>query len=92
MKQVKVPRYVDNPMQVLLWELDDVLPFLSLFGIGIVVDKLLYLIPIGILLSAQMIRMKNSSLRGMLKHGGYWAGFISLNKRDNNGLRREYIQ
>lgn len=92
MKQVKVPRYIDNPMQVLLWELDDVLPFLGLFGVGIVLDKLLYLAPIGILLSHQMIKLKSSSLRGLLKHGGYWAGFINLNKRDENGLRREYIQ
>ena len=92
MKQVKIPRYIDNPMQVLLWELDDVLPFLGMFGVGIVLDKILYLLPIGILLTIKMIRSKQANLRSLLKHMGYWIGLIPLNKRDVNGLRREYIQ
>lgn len=92
MKKVKVPRYIDNPMQVLLWELDDVLPFIGFFGVGLLLDKLIWFLPVGIILSRQMIKMKQSNLRGLLKHTGYWAGLITLNKRDNNGLRREYIQ
>lgn len=92
MNRVKIPRYVDNPMQVFFWEFDDVLPFIAMFGLGLFLHKLLPMAIIGFVMSRYMIKMKATNLRGLLAHTGFWMGLISLNKRDANGLSREFIQ
>lgn len=92
MSPVKIPRYIDDPMQVLLWELDDVLPFLAMFGLGLLLHKLLPMAVIGYFASRYVMKMKAANLRGLLEHTGFWFGLISLNKRDANGLVREFVE
>lgn len=92
MKTVRIPRYVDNPMQVALWELDEIIPFCACLGLGLVLHQSMYMMAIGLFFSNIMIRAKRSNLRGVLSHMGYWNGYTGLNKRDKNGLDREFVQ
>ena len=91
MNEVPIPGYVDAQHQFFFWEIDEVVIIMSIIGLGIVLDLLLYsflpAIGVGMLFS----RYKNGNLDGVLMHASYWYGFMGLNKYFKNGQSRHFI-
>lgn len=92
MTPVKVPRYIDNPIQVGLWELDEVIPLVAAIGIGIAFKMLFVLAPIGYVMTRLIVKSKSTGLRGVIQHAAFFYGFTALNKVFDNGLKREFIE
>lgn len=91
MKPVPIPRHVDEPVQILLWSADEVLPLLILLGIGIAVGRVFSLLVIGLLVTKIWVRYKNSKPEGYIFHKLFWYGVVSGRGRCKNGFVREYL-
>ena len=85
MQSVRIPRYVDNPAQFLLWEADEIAPALVICGIGIITGTLTYCIVIAYLFHKTFMRFKVQHQRGFLMHLLYRIGLIPLNRKFSNG-------
>lgn len=90
--EVDIPDYIDSQQQFLYWEVDELIPFVFIFMVGIIMKNLLLLLPIAIWISWAFSRYKAAHLEGTLHHMLYWGGLFSLNKVFKNGFKREYIQ
>lgn len=88
MNPVKIPRYVDSQMQVLFWEIDEIVPVVALMGVGIVTDTLSYMLVLMIIVWKVFGKFKNNNLDGILMHLAYVNGIAQLNKRFHPGIER----
>lgn len=88
MDPVQIPRYVDSQMQVLFWELDEVVPVIALMGAGILTDTLSYMLVVMIIVWKLFGKFKDSNLDGILMHLAYVNGIANLNKRFHPGIER----
>lgn len=91
MDVVPIPRYVDAQMQVLFWELDEVVPVVALMGVGIMTDTLAYMFIVMVIVWKLFGRFKDNNLDGILMHLAYVNGLASLNKRFPAGIERLYV-
>lgn len=88
MDPIPIPRYVDSQMQVLFWEVDEVVPVVALMGVGIMTDTLSYMFVIMIVVWHLFGKFKDSNLDGILMHLAYTNGIATLNKRFPSGIER----
>ena len=91
MNEVPIPRYVDSQHQFFFWEVDEVVIIMSIIGLGIALDFLLYSLLPAIGVGMVFSRYKNGNLDGILMHMAYWSGFMALNKYFSNGQSRHLI-
>lgn len=89
---IPIPRYVDAPMQVLLWEIDEVIPIIALFAIGIVTGLMMYMLVLIFLLVQVFSRFKSAHLDGILMHLAYAHGIAKLNHRFPLGVVHALIR
>lgn len=81
MDLVPIPRYVDSQMQILFWEIDEVVPVVALMGVGIMTDTMGYMIFVMVIVWKLFGKFKNRNLDGVLMHMAYAGGLSNLNKR-----------
>lgn len=94
---VDIPRYVDNPPQILFLEMDDLAPLMFGFLVGTTLHYMhirglampLSLIGGGFL-SYFYVKYKREALPGALFHMVYCKFPLSLNKRFKNGLIKRF--
>ncbi len=91
MDLVQIPRYVDSQMQILFWEIDEVVPVVALMGVGIMTDTMLYMVGVMVVVWKLFGRFKNSNLDGILMHLAYANGISNLNRRFPPGIERFYV-
>lgn len=91
MKSVRIPRYIDSPMQFAFWEIDELIPMAVLFLFGLIMNQLLYSFVLMWIAVSAYKRYKYSSRRGALVHGLFWFGVYSIGGRMHNGLARRYM-
>lgn len=91
MEPIPIPRYIDTQQQFLIYEFDEALIFFGCVGIGTLIGGwgLVAMITIGHMIVKRFQRFKNGAMEGILQHLIYWNGFMSLNKRYQDGLDRE---
>lgn len=90
MEPIAIPRYIDDQIQILYWELDEVAVFFMCMGLGIMFDMLMPLM-LGALVFLYMFqRFKMTHMDGILLHIAYWNGIVKLNNAHPNGLMRRY--
>ena len=92
MRKIFLPRYCDEQMMLLYWSADELLPGITLFLLGILINqKLLGLI--GAVIVIRLYRkMKEGKPDGFLLHFLYWWGIINpKTKLFPNPYIREYL-
>ena len=91
MKQIDMPRHIDDQPQYLFWEMDEVMIVVAMCAIGIAASALLTMLVCGIIASYFLRRNKVASLPGLTIHASYWVGLVALSPRFPNGSVREWV-
>ena len=81
MDPVRLPNYVDEPHQFLLWSADEIIPLLSLFVMGVIFENIIIFTAIGFVLTSFYRKYKNSRPDGFLLHMLYWIGLVPSKAR-----------
>jgi conjugal transfer pilus assembly protein TraL len=76
MKYVKVPRFVDENMQISFFEIDEVMFIVAGLFLGVLFKMLFWGLIAGFFLASLFSKYKQSKNRGFLLHFIYWHGFV----------------
>jgi conjugal transfer pilus assembly protein TraL len=91
MPTVVMPKYIDDPPNLLLWRLDDVIPFLLILIVALLVEKIWLLIP-GFFVIRLYSRFRDTRPDGYALHVLYWYGlFPMLGRTTPNPFIRQYL-
>jgi len=80
MKQLRMPRHVDDPKQILVMTIDEVVPIGAGLITGVVIDKMWICLLVGIALARIQRRYIDSRPDGFLLHVLYWNALVPLGK------------
>lgn len=80
MKQIRMPRHVDDPKQILVMTIDEIVPLGAGIVVGVVIDKMLLCLLIGVVVAKIQRRYIDSQPDGFLLHLLYWNAIIPLGK------------
>ncbi len=81
MSPLALPQGVDDPPSLLLWRLDELIPLVLMLVIGMLSDRLLIFLALGLVLSRLYGRFRDSRPDGFALHWGYWHGLVPLKVR-----------
>lgn len=81
------PNEIDKPDRVLMWSIDEIIPVVMIFGVGIVMQKLLYAIVAIIFFQKFYRRFQEGSSDGYMYHFLWWKG---IDQTSSNNLRNPY--
>lgn len=89
LRQVQMPRSLDDPQQILLWSVDELIPVATLFGLGIVMHQLTACV-VGIYLFLKVYRrFREGRSKGFAVHWMYWYGFAG---NETSTVRNPFIR
>jgi type IV conjugative transfer system protein TraL len=88
MNVVRIPKYIDAPMQFALWEIDEVAPMIAMFALGIMTNTLTYMFLGMIVVTKLYQRYKATARRGAVLHLLQWYGMYSVGGLWKNGFVR----
>ncbi len=92
MATLELPRHVDDPPNLLLWRLDDLVPFFLMLVIGILINQAPLFILLGFLAARGYGRFRESRADGFALHALYWSGLMPLRHRTTpNPYIRRYL-
>ncbi|MBF0609493.1 MAG: type IV conjugative transfer system protein TraL [Magnetococcales bacterium] len=90
---MKIPNHADDPMQILLWEQDEALIFIMVFGLGILINNLTVFLFIGLIAVRGYRRVRDRQPRGIGQHLLYWwFGVGSVKKNRWGSFKNPYIR
>jgi conjugal transfer pilus assembly protein TraL len=73
---ITLPKYIDDPITLLIWSADEFVPFAAVLLIGMLIGQL----SIALILSALVIkayrRFRDNRPDGFPLHAAYWAGLL----------------
>lgn len=93
MEQVKIPRYVDDQLSLLIWDFDEFVIVSAVFGIGILIGYTLIGLIAAWYFCGQFRKTKGNYLNGRLEHMAFYAGLWDLNKKfKHGGKERVYFK
>jgi conjugal transfer pilus assembly protein TraL len=69
---IDIPNYLDDPQQMLFWEIDEFILLAFMFGIGIMVNYLGTLVLFGVIAVKYYRKLKDRQPPGFLLHAAYW--------------------
>ncbi len=76
MEPITIPKYIDDPITLLIWSADEFVPFAAVLLIGMLIGQL----SIALILSALVIkayrRFRDNRPDGFPLHAAYWAGLL----------------
>ena len=70
--KVTIPRYIDDPPHLLMWQLDEMMPILLGVIVGIIIGKPTYTILAGMVVTKFYKQIKNSRPDGFFYHYIHW--------------------
>ena len=91
LQEKRIPSRIDNQVQLLFWELDEFLIFVSCIFSGMMFDLLVPGIFVAALAARALSKLKRNSLRGVLHHIAYWHKIYDLNKAFTKGGEKVYF-
>jgi type IV conjugative transfer system protein TraL len=77
-KQVQIPQYVDELMQVGFWEVDEAAFIVIGLFVGVVTGWMFTGAIVGAFMASLFAKYKSGQNRGMLLHIMYWYGAVPL--------------
>lgn len=86
-----IHRYIDDPPQFLIWDIDEVVIFSSFLGLGMMTGTLSTLFLVGFALSFVLKKVKQKGSDGMFMHILYWMGFFPMKGCPPSYIRK-YIE
>jgi len=90
--QIRIPTEIDTPDQVLLWSMDEFVPFMCFLVIGNLTGHVVIGCLVGAVLGHLYKRYKNTRPDGYLNHLIYW--FLGVGEKGLtfvNPYRREFL-
>jgi conjugal transfer pilus assembly protein TraL len=81
MKMLTLPRHIDAPKQILIWEFDEIVPILTALCFGVIIEQALLTTVAGIALARMYRKYKDTRPDGYVYHALYWWGFWPSNAR-----------
>ena len=76
MDPIPLPKYIDDPITLLIWSADEFVPFAAVLLIGMLIGQL----SIALILSALVIkayrRFRDNRPDGFPLHAAYWVGLL----------------
>lgn len=91
-QQLEMPKYIDDPPHLLLWRVDDLAPIVLMLIVGILADRLLMFLIIGLLLVRLYSKFRESRPDGYALHFLYWSGLLPITGRTTpNPFARRWL-
>ncbi|MDD6176979.1 MAG: type IV conjugative transfer system protein TraL [Succinivibrionaceae bacterium] len=75
MNAIEIPRYIDEPPTILLWSIDELVPFIFGLVIGMQIGHALICTLLGLILTRIYQRYLDQNSDGFINHWLYWHGF-----------------
>lgn len=92
MDQINIPTEIDTPHIILLWSVDEFVPFMVLVVLGNFTNHFFWGLGTGWVISHLYKRYKNTRPDGYLYHLLYWLGLTGLKGLTMpNPYQREYL-
>lgn len=89
---IRIPKRCDDPIHVMLWSLDEIVPILIGLTVGVMLGKALICTTVGFLMTNLYRKYQDSHPAGYLPHMLYWLGvFSSKSKTMRNPFIRRYL-
>jgi conjugal transfer pilus assembly protein TraL len=90
--QIRIPTEIDTPEQVLLWSMDEFVPFICFLVIGNLAGHVVIGCLVGAVVGHLYRRYKNTRPDGFLNHLLYWwAGWPEKGVTFVNPYRRKFL-
>jgi conjugal transfer pilus assembly protein TraL len=79
MEPVAIPKTIDDPIHLLLWSADEIVPFMVCMLTGMLVDQLLPSLAMGVFAVKFYRRFRDNRPDGYTLHAVYWLGLLPSN-------------
>lgn len=92
MNTVEIPQGIDDPPQVLLWDLTELAPIVLGLVVGMIANRAMLFLGIGLIAVYAYRRVRDRHADGFFIHALYWAG-LPLKKARTlpNPFIRRYV-
>jgi conjugal transfer pilus assembly protein TraL len=77
----KIPRTLDQPITLLLWSADELVPFCAVVVIGMLMGQFLIALVVALGVTRAYRRFRDIHPDGYLFHLAYWYGFMPISSR-----------
>lgn len=92
MKPLPMPRHLDDPMMVLMWSADELMPAVTLLLVGVGIDQKLICLVLAVVATKAFRKIKEGRPDGFMFHWCYWVGVLNgKGKTMPNPHIREYL-
>ena len=75
MEPVAIPKTIDDPIHILLWSADEMVPFMVCMLTGMLIDHFIPALAVGALAVRFYRRFRDNRPDGYTLHAVYWLGF-----------------
>jgi conjugal transfer pilus assembly protein TraL len=90
MEARKIPKSIDDPLKLIIWDIRDVAPLVICLMIGIAAGNLTLFTIIGIGFAAGSRKFRERRQDGWAIHALYWIGLLPLKLLPNPFVREYY--
>jgi len=88
MEQVKIPKSIDEPLKIVIWDIRDVVPAVVCIMTGILVGHIGPFLVIGFGVAWLNRKLRDRRQDGWGVHALYWMGLLPLKQLPNPFIRR----
>ena len=89
---IEIPQRIDEPVHVLLWQVDEIAPIAIGLMIGMFIGAPLILMGVGWVMTSFYRRFRDAKPDGFALHYLYWHGFMPTRSRTApNPFTRQYL-
>lgn len=75
-QRVEIPQYIDDPVQILVWSADELIPVCSMMAVGMALERLTLFLVIAFVVLKYYRRFRDGKPDGVLYHSMYWYGIM----------------
>ena len=76
MEPITLPKFIDDPITLLIWSADEFVPFSAVLLIGMLIGQLTIALVVSALVIKAYRRFRDNRPDGFPLHAGYWAGLL----------------
>lgn len=76
MEPVAIPQSIDDPIHILLWSADEIVPFMVSMLTGMLIDQFIPALAIGLIAVKFYRRFRDNRPDGYTLHALYWLGLL----------------